>query len=135
MASLDMNGPFVLTKEEIEKQIPEKVIGNYAFGYTNSENNKFVVKYVGRADGEPLRDRIKHGIKDGYKEFKFSIAKNAKEAYEKECKNWHDFGGALNQLDNRIHPDKPDGTDYECPYCDNMKENYQLKLERPRFRR
>lgn len=135
MAKLDMTGPFVLTKEEIEKQIPEKVIGNYAFGYIDPSDNKFVIEYVGRADGQPLRERIKHGIADGYKEFMFSIAANAKEAYEKECKNWHEFGGPKGWLDNKIHPDKPNNTDYECPYCDDMEQKRQLKLERPRFRR
>ena len=122
MPRLDMEGAFPLTKEEIDRQIPEGVIGNYAFGNIvkdNAGNKAFCVCYVGRADGEPLRDRIKHGIKDGYIEFKFSIAKTKKEAYEKECKNWHDFGGLEGCLDNKIHPDKPDGTDYECPYCNN----------------
>lgn len=138
MPSLDMKGSFPLTKEEIDRQIPEGVIGNYAFGNIvkdNAGNKAFCVCYVGRADGEPLRDRIKHGIKDGYIEFKFSIAKTKKEAYEKECKNWHDFGGPEGFLDNKYHPDKPDGTDYKCPYCVNMQEKRQLKLERPRFRR
>ena len=115
-----MKGQFFLTKEEVDKQIPEKAIGNYAFGNTRKDaagNKAFVVRYVGRSDKEPLRDRIKHGIKDGYSEFKFSIASTAKEAYEKECRNWHDFGGAENCLDNKIHPDKPDGTNYKCPIC------------------
>ena len=129
-----MHGPFALTMNEIQNQIPDKVIGNYAFGYTNTDN-EFVVEYVGRADREPLRVRIKHGIYDGYKEFKFSIAQTAKEAYEKECKNWHDFGGPQNKLDNRIHPDKPDGTDYECPYCNHMQQKIQLKIQPPRFKR
>ena len=139
MASLGMKGSFPLTKEEIDKQIPEKVICNYAYGYTkkNSEGKEvFCVKYVGRADEEPLRDRIKHGIEEGYKEFKFSIAQNKKDAFEKECQNWHDFDGPNGQLDNMIHPDKPNGTDYKCPICEKIEQQkYQLKLERPRFRR
>ena len=118
--SLEMNGQYFLTNEEVDKQIPENVIGNYAYGNTVQDgagNKAFQVRYVGRADKESLRDRIKHGIKDGYSEFKFSIAQSAKEAYEKECRNWHDFGGPDGKLDNVIHPDKPDFTDYKCPVC------------------
>ena len=134
-----MTGPYFLTKEEVDRVIPENVIGNYAYGESRKDENGqnlFTVKYVGRADAEPLRDRIKHGIEDGYKEFKFSIAQTEEEAFEKECKNWHDFGGPKGILDNQRHPDKPDGTNYTCPYCEEeAKRNIQLKLERPRFRR
>ena len=30
----------------------------------------------------------------------------------------HGYGGEDGKLDNKIHPDSPDGTDYECPICD-----------------
>ena len=113
MASLSMKGPYPLTNEEINKRITEKSAGNYAYGYTNQDGT-FIVKYVGRADSD-LNERIKHGVGQ-YKEFKYSYANNAKEAYEKECKNYHDFGGS-DSLDNDIHPDKPDNTNYKCPVC------------------
>lgn len=109
MAKLDMTGPFPLTNEEINKQITKTSPGNYAYGYVKDDS--FYVEYVGRADSD-LNDRIKHGVGQ-YKRFKYSYAKNAKEAYEKECRNYHDFKPA----DNKIHPDKPDGTNYKCPVC------------------
>jgi len=118
MKELNMKGPFLLTKEEIDKQIPEGVIGNYAYGYTKTGNDgetHFYVQYVGRSD-ENLRERAKHGI-GSYKKFKFSVASTTKEAFEKECRNWHDFGGPEGTLANKIHPDKPQGTDYKCPIC------------------
>ena len=114
MASLNMNGPYPLTKEDIDNRIPVGSIGNYAYGYTNKEN-VFIVQYVGRSDSD-LNDRAKHGIGQ-YKEYKYSIARTIKEAFEKECRNYHDFGENA-KLDNDIHPDKPDGTSYECPYCE-----------------
>jgi hypothetical protein len=40
-----------------------------------------------------------------------------KAAFEKECKNYHDFGGS-EKLDNKQHPERPDGTNWECPVCD-----------------
>lgn len=114
MASLNMKGPYPLTDEEIDKRITKGRKGNYAYGYKNSEG-AFIVKYVGRSDTD-LNDRIKHGV-GHYEMFKFSYASSAKEAFEKECQNYHDFGES-SRLDNEIHPDRPDDKDYECPVCD-----------------
>ena len=50
--------------------------------------------------------------------FKYSYASNIKEAFEKECKNYHDFGG-WDSLDNIYHPARLEGTDYKCPICNN----------------
>ncbi len=111
MPSLNMKGPYPLNEDEINKQITKISPGNYAYGHT--EDNTFYVQYVGRSDND-LNDRIKHGIGD-YEQFKYSYAKSAKEAYEKECQNYHDFGES--KLDNKNHPDKPDDTDYKCPVC------------------
>ena len=115
MASLNMKGPFVLSAEQVDKEIRKGTPGNYAYGYLK-ENGRFVVQYVGRSDTD-LNDRIKHGI-GNYKLFKYSYAANSKEAFEKECKNYHDFGGWDN-LNNELHPGKPDGSDYSCPICDS----------------
>lgn len=113
MASLNMNGPYLLNDAEIDKHIPSGSIGNYAYGYT--KDGTFYIKYVGRSDSD-LNERIRHGIGQ-YPEFKFSLASSKKAAYEKECQNYHDFGGLEGKLDNEIHPDKPDGTNYSCPVC------------------
>lgn len=116
MATLDMFGPFILTDNEVNKRVPENVIGNYAFGYIN-QKRVFVVRYVGRSDSD-LKNEIKKQMKTdrakGCTHFKYSIAKSVKEAFEKECRNYHDFGGN-EVLNNDIHPAKPAGTKYECP--------------------
>lgn len=114
MASLNMVGPFPLNEKEIDLQIKRGVPGNYAYGYLNDEE-RFLVQYVGRSD-EDLNARIKHGV-GHYKMFKYSYASNMQEAFEKECRNYHDFGGDEGILDNKIHPDRPDGTNYRCPVC------------------
>ena len=120
MASLNMYGPYTLSKEEIDKRIATGKPGNYAYGYTRKSDNTFIVKYVGRSDSD-LNKRIKHGI-GKYAQFKFSYAENAKEAFEKECQNYHDYGGDIGSLDNDIHPDRPEGKEYECPICDIFDE-------------
>ena len=124
MASLNMGISYALTKEEIEQVVGENRIGNYAFGYLNAQAS-FIVRYVGRSDTD-LRERIKHGISDmeadpscRYERFKFSYAASAQEAYEKECRNYHDFGGDRGKLRNTIHPAKPEGYNGNCPVCND----------------
>lgn len=114
MASLGMNGSYDFSLASVDAEITEKKPGNYALGY--KKNSKFIVKYVGRADSN-LNKRIKdHLPKEDYKLFKYSYASSAKAAFEKECQNYHDFGGK-EKLDNKIHPDSPSGINRKCPVC------------------
>ena len=50
------------------------------------------------------------------------MLKILKKHLKKECKNYHDFGGDIGSLDNDIHPDRPEGKEYECPICDIFDE-------------
>lgn len=122
MASLSMGISYDLTYDEVDRVVASGHIGNYAYGYLN-DKGFFIVRYVGRSDTD-LRERIKHGIEDmnadpncRFERFKFSYAKSVGEAYEKECKNYHDFGGDRGFLKNRVHPAKPDGYVGSCPIC------------------
>ena len=117
MASLDMLGPFALTDNEVNKRVPENVMGNYAFGYIDKEDGAFVVCYVGRSDADlkkEIKQQMRNDCAKGCTHFMFSIAKSKKEAFEKECRNYHDFG-ECDCLNNDIHPAKPAGTKYKCP--------------------
>ncbi len=120
MLSLDMCGPYNLTVKDIVSNITKISAGNYALGYMEKDidgKNKFIVKYIGRSDFD-LAARLKQHVGENYKKFKYSYAKSQKDAFEKECKNYHDFGG--NEfLNNEIHPDRPEGKNWKCPYCDN----------------
>lgn len=117
MASLDMLGPFALTDAEVNKRVPENVMGNYAFLQKKWLAGEYIVRYVGRSDSD-LKKEIKQQMKTdraaGCTHFMFSIAKSKKEAFEKECRNYHDFG-ECDSLNNDIHPAKPAGTEYKCP--------------------
>lgn len=117
MASLGMLGPFALTDNEVSKRVPENVMGNYAFLQKKWLTDEYLVRYVGRSDSD-LKKEIKQQMKtDRAKScahFMFSIAKSKKEAFEKECRNYHDFG-ECDCLNNDIHPAKPAGTKYKCP--------------------
>ena len=117
MASLGMLGPFALTDIDVNKRVPENVMGNYAFGYIDKEDGAFVVFYVGRSDFDlkkEIKQQMRNDCAKGCTHFMFSIAKSKKEAFEKECRNYHDFG-ECDCLNNDIHPAKPAGTEYKCP--------------------
>jgi len=117
MASLGMEyGPYAFTKEGVKKIPAKKSPGNYALGYLR--DGDFFPKYVGRSDTDLLAEVQKRLEWAGkYSHFKCDYASSVKAAFEKECNNYHDFE---RQLDNERHPDRPDGTDYQCPRCDAL---------------
>ncbi|MBA3045855.1 MAG: hypothetical protein FP824_06540 [Euryarchaeota archaeon] len=112
MASLGMEGPYELTSEKIDAIITRTSAGNYALGYMNGDS--FNVNYVGRSDND-VKKRLKDWVGE-YKKFKFSYATSRKDAFEKECRNYHDFGGSKS-LDNKLHPERPDDATWACPVC------------------
>lgn len=116
MVTLGMQGSYTLTEEKIDEVVTKISPGNYALGHVMED--KFYVEYVGRADTN-LNTRLKDWIKK-YSRFKFSYASSLKAAFEKECKNYHDFG-ENNILNNLNHPDRPSESNWKCPHCDIFK--------------
>ena len=117
MPRLDM-GEIIheFSKETIKQVVTKTSPGNYALGRIDEEDGLFIVEYVGRADID-VADRIAQHLGEPYKHFKFSCATSPRAAFLKECQNYHDFGGK-EKLNNKIHPDRPKGTDWKCPCCD-----------------
>ena len=115
MASLNMTGPYALSSDKIDQDIIKSSPGNYALGKDGEKS--YMVYYVGRSDDD-VNKRLKQwvGKKAKYTDFKFSYATSAKAAFEKECQNYHDFGGNT-QLENEIHPQCPANTNFKCPVC------------------
>ena len=122
MASTGLKGPYSLTEFGVENKVEPGVPGVYALGHTN-KSGKFIVEYVGRSnlDVEGVAGRLKDWI-GKYKQFKYDYYYTPREAYEKECRLYHDFGGSHN-LDNKIHPARPDGAKYGCPVPDCPENN------------
>lgn len=117
MASLDMQGVYDLTNAIIDERVTQTSEGNYALGSINQKTQKFIVKYVGRSDSD-LNVRLKQHV-GKYPNFKFSYADSPKAAFEKVCRNFHDFGGTK-KLINAIHPTRPADSDWTCPCCDHV---------------
>ncbi|MCR5532629.1 MAG: hypothetical protein K6F10_01985 [Paludibacteraceae bacterium] len=91
-------------------------MGNY--GFYKVIEGRYKVRYIGRSDSN-LQDEIdqqRNKKKDkGYTHFKYATASSKTEAYEEECRNYHEFGENVG-LDNEIHPRKPkDNGHYNCP--------------------
>jgi len=129
MASLDMDGPFVFTREEIERVMKETGPGTFALG-ERTKNNKFKVRYVGRDDSDvkaalisALSPKKKSGLLDkltgqsgGTEAFKVSLAASPDAAYEKQCRSYHKFN-SRDQLENADHPQPPPSNPRKCPVC------------------
>ena len=116
MPNTGLNGPYRLSSEKIDEVITKTSPGTYVLERKDSSDS-FIVNYVGRSDND-VNDRLKKwvGVK-GYKRFKFGYFDSAKAAFEKECVIYHDFSG----LDNDIHPQRPEGTSWQCPRCNTFK--------------
>jgi len=51
----------------------------------------------------PALEHVGVGVDSGYTRFAYSYARSAEAAFEKECRNYDDFGGSSG-LDNAAHP-------------------------------
>lgn len=118
MASTGLEGPFSLILNVINQAITKVSPGTYVLGHTSG--GSFIVKYVGRSDSD-LNKRLQNWI-GKYNEFKCSYMSSPKAAFEKECMIYHDFEGPTGKLDNDIHPQRPQDSDWQCPSCDTFKK-------------
>jgi hypothetical protein len=108
-----MKGPYQLDRRTVDGEVTRTSPGNYALG-RRADSGKLKVRYVGRADSD-LNARLRSWVgKTKHPLFKYSYASSAKPAFEKECENYHDF----DPPGNEVHPDRPDGSKWNCPRCD-----------------
>lgn len=109
---------YTFTNEEIDKAISKKKsLGVYVLDRGKATDD-FKIYYVGRADKQPLVNRLKDYVGTKYKWFRFDYATSPKNAFDKECEIYHDH----KPPDNKKHPERPDGTNWQCPRCDVFKE-------------
>jgi hypothetical protein len=114
MKSLGMPyGPYPFSMDNLRRAIAANQLGNYALGYM--KDSTFYPTYVGRSDID-LQAEIAARLPPAstHTHFKFGYAPNAREAFTLECQNYHEF---IDELENEIHPDKPEGENYACPVC------------------
>jgi hypothetical protein len=110
--------PYNLSATTVAEVVKRTSAGSYALGCVQENGNGFCALYVGRSDDD-LAQELQGWVGESarYKAFVFSYAPDPKTAFEKECENYHDFGGT-EMLDNAGHPQRLDETDWLCPRCD-----------------
>lgn len=108
-----MAGPFVLSSDVVRDVIGKAECGWYWLG-RELNNGVPQVNYVGRSDHD-LASRILALREYEYRFFWAHITSTVHDAFNGECRDWHKFGRDM--LDNKIHPDEPDGHKYICPEC------------------
>lgn len=114
MPSLEMQDlAYYLSLNSIDAYVTETSPGNFALGYVHDDT--FIVRYIGRAE-ENLREELKTYIDSTYQHFKFSYAPSSEEAFAKECRLYHRFGGSK-KLHNLTHPSRDNHLDWRCPVC------------------
>ncbi len=106
-------GPHPLNEGSITAVVKGIGAGAYALGREDA-NGTFYVNYVGRSDSD-LGKRLKDHV-GNYQSFKYGFfLRTANGAFLAECRLFHDFGAYT--LDNKVHPARPQGSDWKCPHC------------------
>ena len=106
----NLHGPYELTFDSIEAVMPAGGRGVFALGYAEP-SSVFRVQRVGR-DGNDLGNKLKSLI-GASNEFKYRLTLTEREAFEMECELFH----TLRPPSNISHPDRPQGSDWRCPFC------------------
>jgi hypothetical protein len=110
MAKSGLFGPYRLSFDTIYGLITQPSPGVFALGHVDLDG-RFCISRVGRAE-EDLAARLCSFIGTANL-FKFGRLDSAQEAFLKECSLYHDFSPP----GNMVHPDRPQGSDWTCPYC------------------
>lgn len=110
MTTTVLNGPYRLAYDDINSAVSRVAPGAFVLGHKGPDG-RFYIDYVGRADLD-MRDRLLQLIGSGNM-FKFKYQPSGEEAFHAECELFHDF----KPPGNRMHPDRPAGTNWECPRC------------------
>jgi hypothetical protein len=110
MTKTGLSGPYRLSFDEIDALVTRQSAGVFALGHADAEG-RFCVNHVGRADSD-LRERLLATIGSDAL-FKYGYYSSSRTAFEKECQLYHD----IRPPGNRVHPDRPRGTRWECPRC------------------
>lgn len=104
-----MNGPYLLNKNTIDRFVTQTSVGGYILS-----SDGVNASYVGRSDSD-LNGRLKWWVDNSqkYLHFWFEYTSSSKLAFELECRIWHRY----NPPDNKLHPDRPENSYWQCPVC------------------
>lgn len=119
--------PLLFLPNYINKVVEDGRPGVYVLG---DDESGFVPRYVGRSDTSLKKRLMTHNHLYDHAYFIFKYVESEKEAFYTEAKWWHDCKELGLDIDNRIHPDAPNGTFLECPYCAFARDARDILLEK-----
>lgn len=108
-----MKGSFPLDERTIDEQLVEVSPGAYTLG--SKRDSIYYVRFVGRSDTD-VKAQLKTHIGQ-YDRFKYGYSSSPEGAFDKECELYHAFHGPEGKLDNKNHPESPDGSEGSCSEC------------------
>ena len=117
MAKSGLLGPYRLNFDTIDAAITRSSAGVYALGYTSAEG-RFCINHVGRADTDVRASCATASARRRYSSS--ATCRPRKAAFERECELFHD----LSPPGNRVHPGRPQGTNWVCPRCRIFGQRY-----------
>ncbi|MGL4396780.1 MAG: hypothetical protein ACRCS9_09595 [Hyphomicrobium sp.] len=110
MLTTSLNGPYKLTFDDITASVRRTSPGTFALGYVDTQGN-FRIRSVGRSD-ENIREKLCTMIGSDQC-FKYTYANSPTAAFTRECELFHQF----KPYGNMLHPERPRGSNLECPRC------------------
>lgn len=119
---------YSLAQERVRQDVTANEPGFYRLG--TMVDGQFHPSYFGRSDTDIRRRLLEHAKKGWFTHFRIRPADSVKQAFEQECRDWHLHG---EEMTNRIHPARPDGAEYGCPYCDLQNRLRDIKSDSGRF--
>ncbi len=111
-----MEGPY-----QISRSVIGAVVSDPQSPAAPHRGDPAVRHYRGRVGrtrrGESLGSALARRDGPGYRVFWFEHADSDRDAFERECRLWHELDGHAAKLDNDCHP-RPDGIGGGyCPLC------------------
>lgn len=117
MYKTQLEGPYRLSFEGIGLAVRRRSPGTFALGSLDWKG-RFSLSRVGRSD-QDLCEELRNFI-GSETLFKFAYARDAAEAFAKECELFHQF----HPQGNLWHPSRPEGTALTCAHCSGRRSRY-----------
>ncbi len=104
-----LRGPFRLNDDVIDREVAPYRPGVFVLG--GSGTSTLPDARVGRSDIN-VNNQL-HVYVDSYSYFSFEYCASARDAFEAECRLFHE----VKPHDNVVHPARPSGATWKCPGC------------------
>ena len=109
-----MSNVHELNRKTVSLNVKKKSKGSYLLGFLDPEEN-FIPFYPGRSDTNVQNRLMKHVYFDIFTHFRVFPTNRVRDAFNQECRDYHLL--LRSEITNLIHPARPKGLPYKCPYC------------------